>query len=142
MIEIYILRTRSGNVDSFPNLSRFLQKLGLCIGENAEVLRNHLKQAKLNINKFGIDHNSREAVTFLSSFTGKLVLERPNIPTRCSTLSPSTHWPPTSASAFPTKIYRVKVCILLSSWINLKIIFMSIPNTSIVLTRIGRVTSP
>jgi hypothetical protein len=54
-------------------LSRFLQKLELCSGENSEVLHDHLKQSKLKVKGFGIDLNSKEAVTVVvSSFTGSL----------------------------------------------------------------------
>jgi hypothetical protein len=50
---------------------RFLQKLEHCSGENAEKLHNHSKQFKLKIKGFGIDPNSREAVTIIvSSLTG------------------------------------------------------------------------
>jgi hypothetical protein len=49
---------------------RFLQKLEHCSGENAEKLHNHLKQSKLKIKGFGIDPNSREAVSVVvPSFT-------------------------------------------------------------------------
>ena len=55
------------------NTSRFLQKLEHCSFENAEKLHNHLKQSKLKIKGFGIDPNSREAVTVVvSSFTAHL----------------------------------------------------------------------
>jgi hypothetical protein len=55
------------------NMSRFLQKLEHCSGDNAEVLHNHLKQSKLKVQGFGIDPNSREAVTVVvSTFTGHL----------------------------------------------------------------------
>ena len=55
------------------NMSRFLQKLEHCSGENAEKLYNHLKQHKLKINCFEMDPNSRQAVTVVvSSFTGHL----------------------------------------------------------------------
>jgi len=48
-------------------------KLEHCSGENAEKIHNHLKQSKLKIKGFGIDPNSREAVTVVvSSFTGHL----------------------------------------------------------------------
>ncbi len=56
------------------SLSRFLQKFELCTGENPEILHDHLKQSKLNVKGFGVDPNSREAVTVvISSFTGSLV---------------------------------------------------------------------
>jgi hypothetical protein len=55
------------------NMSRFLQKLEHCSVENAEKLHNRLKQSNLKIKGFGIDPNSREAVTVVvSSFTGHL----------------------------------------------------------------------
>jgi hypothetical protein len=56
-------------------MSRFLQKLEHCSGENAEILHNHLKQYKLKIHGLGIDPNSREATVVtvvVSSFTGHL----------------------------------------------------------------------
>ena len=55
------------------DMSWFLQKLEHCSGENAQILHNHLKQYKLRIKGFGIDLDSREAVTVVvSSFTGHL----------------------------------------------------------------------
>jgi hypothetical protein len=55
------------------NLSRFLQKLELCNGENAEILHDRLKQSKLKVKGFGVDPNFREVVTVVvSSFTGSL----------------------------------------------------------------------
>ena len=55
------------------NMSRFLQKLEQCSGENAKKIHNHLKQTKLKIKGFGIDPNSREVVTVVvSSFTRHL----------------------------------------------------------------------
>ena len=55
------------------NMSRFLQKLEHCSGENAEKLHDRLKQSKLKIKGFGIDPYSREAVTVIvSSFKGYL----------------------------------------------------------------------
>jgi hypothetical protein len=54
-------------------LSHFLQKLTPCTGEDAEELHDSLKQSKLKVKGFGLDPNSREAVTVVvSSFTGKL----------------------------------------------------------------------
>ena len=47
------------------NLSRFLQKLELRTGENAEILRDHLKQSKLKVKGFGVDPNSREVLRLL-----------------------------------------------------------------------------
>jgi hypothetical protein len=61
------------NTGPMANMARFLQKLEYCSGDNAEVLHNHLKQSKLKVQGFGIDPNSREAVTVVvSSFTGHL----------------------------------------------------------------------
>ena len=58
---------------SLANMSRFLQKLEHCSGENVEMSHNHLKQSKLKIKGFGIDPNSREAVMVgVSIFTGHL----------------------------------------------------------------------
>ena len=55
------------------NMSRFLQKLEHCSGENAEKLHNHIKECKLKIKGFGINPNSRDVVTVVvSSFTGHL----------------------------------------------------------------------
>jgi hypothetical protein len=62
-----------GHPSVTTNLSRFLQNLELCTGENAEILHGHLKPSKLNAKGFGIDPNSREVVTVVvSSFTGSL----------------------------------------------------------------------
>ena len=48
-------------------------KLEHCSGENAEKIHNILKQSKLKLKGFGIDPNSREAVTIVvTSFTGHL----------------------------------------------------------------------
>ncbi len=56
-----------------PNLSRFLQKLEHCTGEDAEELHDTLKQSKLKVKGFGIDPNPRESVTVVvSTFTGHL----------------------------------------------------------------------
>ena len=61
------------NTGQLANMSRFLQKLEHCSGDNAEVLHNHLKQSKLKVQGFGIDPNSREAITVVvSTFTGHL----------------------------------------------------------------------
>jgi len=55
------------------NMSRISQKLEHCSGENAKKLHNHLKQSKLKIKCFGIDLDSREAITVVvSSLTGHL----------------------------------------------------------------------
>ena len=54
-------------------MSRPLQELEHCSGENAEVLYDHLKKYKLIIKGFGVDPNSREVVTYVvSSLTGQL----------------------------------------------------------------------
>jgi hypothetical protein len=59
--------------NALPNLSHFLHKLAPCTGEDAEELHDILKQSKLKFKGFGIDPNSREAVTVtVSSFTGRL----------------------------------------------------------------------
>ncbi len=63
----------SGRSGVTANLSRFLQKLELCNGEDSEVLHDHLKQSKLKVKGFGVDPNSKEAVKIVvSSFTGSL----------------------------------------------------------------------
>ena len=50
-----------------------MHKLEHCSVENAKQLHEHLKHSKLNIKGFGIDPNSREAVTVVVfSFTGHL----------------------------------------------------------------------
>jgi hypothetical protein len=55
------------------NMSRFLQKLEHCSGENAEKIYNRLKHSKLKIKGFRIDPNSHEVVTVIVlSFTGHL----------------------------------------------------------------------
>jgi hypothetical protein len=55
------------------NLLRFLQKLELCYVQNSEVLHDHLTQSKFKVNGFGVNPNSKEAVTVVvSSFTGSL----------------------------------------------------------------------
>jgi len=55
------------------NMSRFLQKLEHYSDENAKILYSPIKQTKLKIKGFIIDHNSREVVTVVvSSFTGHL----------------------------------------------------------------------
>ena len=48
-------------------MSRFLKKLELCSGENAEVLHDHLKQSKLKVKRFGVDPNSKEVVKVVVS---------------------------------------------------------------------------
>ena len=49
------------------NMSRFLQKLEHCSGENTEILHNHLKRSKLKITSFGIGPNYRQVVTVVVS---------------------------------------------------------------------------
>jgi hypothetical protein len=54
-------------------MSRFLQKLEYCSGENAEVLHNHLKQSKSKNKGSSVEPNYREDVTVVvSSYTGQL----------------------------------------------------------------------
>ena len=61
------------------NMSRFLQKLEHCSGENAEILHNQFKPAKHKTKDFGIDPESREVVTdATSSFTGHLCGRQPS----------------------------------------------------------------
>jgi hypothetical protein len=61
------------------NMSRFLQSLEHCSGENAEKLHNNLKSSKLKTKGFGIDPNSREVVmVVVSSFKGHLGNWAPN----------------------------------------------------------------
>jgi hypothetical protein len=48
-----------GHPGATTNLSRFLQKLELCTGENPEILHDHLKQSKLKVKGFGVHPNSR-----------------------------------------------------------------------------------
>jgi hypothetical protein len=63
----------TGHPSVTTNLSRFLHKLELFTGENAEILHDHLKQSKLKMKGFGVDPNSRELVTVVVfSFTGSL----------------------------------------------------------------------
>ena len=63
----------SGRSGVSANLSRFLQKLELCNGENPDILHDHLKQSKQKIKGFGVDPKSKEIVTVVvSSFTGTL----------------------------------------------------------------------
>ena len=45
----------------------------LCSGENPEIFHEHVKRSKLKVLEFGVDPNSREAVTVIvSSFSGSL----------------------------------------------------------------------
>ena len=63
----------TGHPGATTDLSRFLQKLELCTGENPEILHYHLKQSKLKIKGFGVDPISKEVVTVVVSiFTGSL----------------------------------------------------------------------
>jgi len=67
------LPNSSGNPSATSSVSRFLQKMELCTGENAEILHDHLKQSKLKVKGFGVDPNSKEVVTVVvSAFTGPL----------------------------------------------------------------------
>ena len=61
------LPNSSSHPNATSNLSRFLQKIELCSGENAEVLHDHLKQSKLKVKGFGVDPNSKEVVTVVVS---------------------------------------------------------------------------
>ena len=62
-----------GHLNLTTNLSRLLQKLVLCTGENVEILHDHLKQSKFQVKAFGVDPNYKEAVTVVvSSFAGSL----------------------------------------------------------------------
>ena len=71
--EVLQLPNSFGNPSTTSSVSRFLQKLKLCTGENAEILHDHLKQSKLKNKGFGVDPNSKEAVTVVaSSFTRPL----------------------------------------------------------------------
>ena len=58
---------------SLASMSRFLQKLEHCSGENVKILHNCLKQYKMKLKGFGIDYDLREVITVIvSSFTGHL----------------------------------------------------------------------
>ena len=71
--EAFQLPDVSGRSGVTANLSRFLQKLELCNGENPEILYDHLKQSKLQVKGFRVDPNSKEVVmVIVSSFTGSL----------------------------------------------------------------------
>jgi len=55
------------------NMSRFLQKLEHCNGDDLTKLHNHLKESRLKIQGFEINPDSKHVVVVLvSSFTGKL----------------------------------------------------------------------
>jgi hypothetical protein len=55
------------------NMSRFLQKMEYCNGEDSINLNNHLKQSMLKMEGFGINPDSnQDVVVLVSSFTGKL----------------------------------------------------------------------
>ncbi len=57
----------------FVNMSRFLQRIEHCNGEDLVKLNNHLKQSRLKIQGFGINPDFNQIVVVLvSSFTGKL----------------------------------------------------------------------
>jgi hypothetical protein len=54
------------------NMSRYLQKMEHCNGEDSVKLNNHLKQSRLKIQEFRINPDSNQAVVILvSSFTCK-----------------------------------------------------------------------
>ena len=57
----------TGHLGVTTNLSRFLQKLELCTGENQEILHDHLKQSKLKVKGFGVYPYSKEVVTVVVS---------------------------------------------------------------------------
>ena len=120
-------------------MSRFLQKLEHCTGENAEVLHDHLKQSRLKLKGFGIDPKSREVVTVVvSSFLGQCSNWVANIATEIFNLDSIDSTP---VSVFLTKTWRVRICILLLNYINLISPFMSIHMSLIALTLIGQTTS-
>ncbi len=55
------------------NMSRFLQKMEHCNGEDSIKMNNHLKQSKMKIQGFGIKPDSnRFVVVLVSLFTSKL----------------------------------------------------------------------
>jgi len=63
----------SNHPNATLQMSRFLQILELCSGENVEVLHDHLKQSKFKLKGLNVDPYSKEAVTVgVSSFTGSL----------------------------------------------------------------------
>ena len=71
-MDIYRHLSPDGSKDTV-NMSRFLQKMEHCNGENSIKLNNHLKQSKLKIQGFGINHDSNQVVVVLvSSFTRKI----------------------------------------------------------------------
>ena len=81
-----------GLPNATSNLSRFLHKLELCTGENAEVLHDHLKQSELKVKGFGVDPNSKEVVkAVVSSFAGSWAIGLPATRTRFSKTTPLTH---------------------------------------------------
>ena len=97
------------------NLSRFLQKLELCTGENAEILHEHLKQSKLKVKGFGVDPNSREDVTdVVSSFTvslGNWVADHADEIFKLDSIDALTAYVP-FVSVFLTRIWRARIYIL------------------------------
>jgi len=55
------------------NMLRFLQKLDICTGKNAEIIHEPMKLSKLKVKSIGVDPNFREVVTVVVySFTGPL----------------------------------------------------------------------
>ncbi len=55
------------------NMSRFLQKIEHCNGQDSVKLNNHLKQSRLKIQGFGINpHSNQVVVVLVFSFTCKL----------------------------------------------------------------------
>jgi hypothetical protein len=71
-LDIYRLLNPDGSKDIVV-MSRFLQKMEHCNGEDSIKLNNHLKQSRLKIQGFGINPDSNQVVVVLiSSFTSKL----------------------------------------------------------------------
>ena len=65
--------THSNDSHETVNMSRLLQNLEHCNGEDSTKLHNHLKHSRLKIQGFRINPNSKQAVVVLvSSFTWKL----------------------------------------------------------------------
>jgi len=65
--------TQSPDSHETVNMSRFLQKLEHCNGEDSTKLHNHSKHSRLKIQGFGINLDSKQVVVVLvSSFIGKL----------------------------------------------------------------------
>jgi len=71
-MDMYRHLNPDGSKDTL-NMSRFLQKMEHCNGEDSIKLNNHLKQSRLKIKGFGINPDSNQAIVVLvSSFIGKL----------------------------------------------------------------------